>query len=170
MKKLSLIIFSLLLCFSSFGQLNYFFPDSNSYFSVSWMKFWFEGDTTINDFKYKKVYMQSNDSIADFSRAHYFTAIREDTIAEKVYCFNPCYGILGEYDPLNEERELLLYDFSVNVGDTVRFCTFIGTQDFYYPEINELIVKSIDYVLIDNNYRKRINLIRSRWETYKEFW
>ena len=89
MKKLFItsVLFGLMI--SSQAQLTYFFPDSNSYFSVSWMKFWFHGDTTIGSFTYKKVYVQSGDSIADFNNSEYFAAIREDTNAKKVYCIIP---------------------------------------------------------------------------------
>ena len=147
MKKI-LIFITFFPVFAS-AQLNYFFPDSNSYFSVSWMKFWFQGDTVIGDFKYKKVYMQMNDSIADFNKAYYFTAIREDTVAEKVYFYH--------YDYYNAENEYLLYDFSVNVGETVGFYSFWGGL-----HIKQQVVKSIDSILIDGHYRKKINFLHER--------
>jgi hypothetical protein len=145
MKKLFLTLLGLALYSGTFAQFNYFFPDSNSYFSVSWMKFWFEGDTSIGDFTYKKVYVQSHDSIADFSKARYFAALREDTIAEKVYF---------RYVDYNGNAEFLLYDFSVNIGDTV---SFYSLWPFWYPELKQRVVESIDSTLIDNHYRKRIN-------------
>ena len=145
MKKLSLTLLGLALYSCTFAQFKYFFPDSNSYFSVSWMKFWFEGDTTIGDFQYKKVYMQSHDSIADFNKASYFAALREDTIAEKVYFRLPrdC-----------DNDEYLLYDFDVNVGDTV---SFYSLWNVWCPYIREHIVESIDSILIGDYYRKKIN-------------
>jgi hypothetical protein len=108
------------------------------------MKFWFQGDTVIEDLKYKKVYIQDNDSIADFNNAYYFAAVREDTMAGKVYFRSEYY--------YSDGQEHLLYDFSVDVGDTVRFYSlWSGLQK------KEMTVKSIDSILIDNHYRKRIN-------------
>jgi hypothetical protein len=124
---------------NSYAQLNYFFPDSNSYFSVSYIKYWFQGDTVIDNLKYKKVYEQIHDSIADFDRAYYYAAIREDTVTEKIYCY---------YD----NEEYLLYDFSVKIGETIRFYSFWGRL-----REREQIVESIDSVLIDGYYRKKIN-------------
>jgi len=156
MKKITLLLFSLLVCLYSFAQQNYFFPGSNAYFSVSWMKFHFQGDTIIDNFKYKKVYMQVHDSIADFNKAYYFAAIREDTVAEKIYCLFHNYGITGER---------LLYDFSVNVGDVVNFFTLWG-------EAGEKtqVVESIDSILIDNHYRKRINFVNYYSDTPNDSW
>ncbi|MCL2311690.1 MAG: T9SS type A sorting domain-containing protein [Firmicutes bacterium] len=157
MKKLIFTLFSLLLYFNSFAQLNHFFPDTNAYFSVSWMKFHFQGDTIIDNFKYKKVYMQAHDSIADFNKAYYFAAIREDTIAEKVYCYTEDYYYGA--------REYLLYDFSVNVGDVVNFYSFwCGLREVYQ------VVESIDSILIDNHYRKRINFVNDYPDTPNDSW
>ena len=152
MKKLIFTLFGLLLYFSGFAQLQHFFPNSNSYFSVSYMKFWFEGEVVIDGLQYKKVYMQYDDPIADFSKAQYFAAIREDTDAEKVYCYY-------------EGEEYLLYDFSVNVGDVVHFYSF-----WPYLRPREQVVESVDYVLIDNEYRRRINFLHDRWSVYTESW
>jgi len=116
------------------------------------MKFWFEGDTVINTLKYKKVYMQTGDSIADFNKASYFAAIREDTVAEKIYFYyKDYYGAEGEY---------LLYDFSVNVGDEV---SFYSLWCWWYPEPKNQVVKSIDSIMIGDHYRKRINFIDDYW-------
>jgi hypothetical protein len=165
MKKFILIIICFLLYASSFGQLKHFFPDTNSYFSVSWMKFWFEGDTVFDDLKYKKVYMQWGDSIANFDRAEYFAAIREDTIAEKVYCKIPYQGSPNPWDPWQGE-EFLLYDFSVGINETVSFFTLWPW--LWYPEMKSLVVESIDEILIDNQYRKRINF--KSFPGIKESW
>ena len=159
MKKLILTSFALLLYLSSYSQLNYFFPDSNAYFSVSYMKFWLQGDTIIENLQYKKVYVQSG-PVADFNKAWYFAAIREDTIAEKVYC------VLGSYEfPPYSTEEYLLYDFSVNVGDTVNFYSLWGG---WYPCMQTQVVESIDSILIDSHYRKRINF--NTWYWNQDSW
>ena len=128
------------------------------------MKYWFHGDTIIEDLTYKKVYVQYDDSIADFNNARYFAVIREDTAAGKVYCTNPYYQT-NPYNPLNNEREILLCDFSVNVGDTVSFYSLWEWDE------KKQVVKSIDSILIDNQYRKRVNFVHERWgNSHIESW
>jgi len=165
MKKLLITLLAVCFTTSALAQLRHFFPDSNSYFSVSDMKFWFEGDTIINGLQYKKVYKQENARIADFNEARYFAAIREDTIAARVYC---------HYNG----AEYLLYDFSVNVGDVVHFYSFWHGIPFRHPflppRIRQSTVSSIDSILIDNEYRKRINFFSDfNWPPFSyshEFW
>jgi len=152
MRKILITIILFGAIINSKSELQHFFPDSNACFSVSWMKFWFEGDTIIENLKYKKVYWQWNDSIADFSKAQYFAAIREDTIAEKVY-FVPA----NLDNPQQGTDEYLLYDFAVDVGETINFYTF--WPDIWYLREETHVVESIDSILIDNQYRKKINFI-----------
>jgi len=140
MKKLLIISVFLGLGLSSYSQLEYFLPDSNAYFSVSPYKFWFQGDTTIGNKKYKKVFQQSGDIVADFQKATYYAAVREDTLAEKIYCIQKDDGI-----------ERLLSDFSLNEGDTISVFTFWG-----HEQIN-IKVKNVDSILIHSNYRKQVN-------------
>jgi len=122
------------------------------------MKFWFEGDTVFGDYIYKKVYMQSGDSIADFSKVYYFAAIREDTIAEKVYFHYSYYDWTGYC-----EDDFLLCDFSVKAGDKVNF---FRLWPFWIPEEQKRDVYTVDSILIDNQYRKRINFRTSIYTTY----
>ncbi len=144
MKKLLIITVFLGLALSSYSQLNYFLPDSNSYFSVSPYKFWFQGDTIIYNKKYKKVFQQNGDSIADFNKATYYAAVREDTLNEKIYCIQNDDGI-----------ERLISDFSLNVGDTVSVYSF---WPFGSPRLVTVKIKSIDSILIYDKYRKRLNI------------
>ena len=153
MKRIVLLLcYLFLLYLNSFAQLKHFFPNSNSCFSVSYMKFWFEGDTVFNDMKYKKVYMQYEEPVSDFDNAHYFAAIREDTIAEKIYFYYNNYAGDGE--------EYLLYDFSVNEGESVSFYSLWG---FMTPNSKEQVVQSIDSIYVDGHYRKRINFLHDIW-------
>ena len=142
MRKLVIIVSVLFgLEMSSYSQLKYFFPDSNACFSVSYVKYWFQGDIVIENVKCKKVYRQYNDSIADFNKAHYYAAIWEDTVSEKIYCFH-------------NGDTFLLYDFAVNVGDIVRYYSL-----WMWSEEQQEVVESIDSILIDGQYRKRINFL-----------
>jgi hypothetical protein len=119
MKKLVVILFFWGLVINSYSQLNYFLPDSNAYFSVSPYKFWFQGDTIISDIKYKKVFKQNWDAIADFNRATYYASVREDTLSERIYCIQKDDGV-----------ERLIADFSLKTGDTYQFFLFghLGLQ------------------------------------------
>jgi len=100
----------------------------NHIWSVGYMKFKTLGDTLINNKKYLKVYKQEEDSAYEFdiSNAWYFCALRNDTVNKKVYVVYPdsktVYDYLGETKFLfttTDTTELLLYDFSLNMGDTV---------------------------------------------------
>ena len=63
--------------------------------------------------------------------------LREDTIARKVY-----------YLPIDSTNERLLYDFNLNVGDTLKPYTA-------YSCLTPIIVTQIDSVLIGGNFRKQ---------------
>src|SRR5204863_2804445 len=69
--------------------------------------------------------------------AGYRGAIRQDTMNRKVFFVSP-----------SNTTEQLLYDFNMQVGDTVKgyIETFTSPSD---------TVKSIDSVLVGNSYRKR---------------
>lgn len=144
------------------AQLNYFLPDSNAYISVSPYKFWFYGDTLINSKLYKKVYVQSYDSIPDFKKASYFAAVREDTINEKIFSFQK-----------QDSVERLIADFSVKSGDTVSVYTYNWILNLNQPEpIHKTsIIHNVDSILINGNYHKRVNILEqtSEWP-YMESW
>jgi len=104
-----------------------------------------QGDTIINNQSYTKVY-----SLFDTTLVHpyssYFGAIREND-SKQVYLLMP------------EFEETMLYDFSMDVGDTIWFNIGGG---LCYDGINFLesthykVVTSIDSVQIENGeYRKR---------------
>ena len=88
-------------------------------------------DTTINNMTYAKILVTSG--------TPFFA--REDTLAKKVY--------VRDY---NGVADALLYDFSLNVGDTFR-----GQQG--YAANYTLTVKSIDTVTTQQGSRRRFNLI-----------
>ncbi len=92
-------------------------------------------DTVINNFKYKQVIAELNGEL--FNNTTLF--IREDTIARRVYL-------------MNRFTERVLYDFSLEVGDTAPHYSF--TQQF--P-----IVQSIDTINIGGVLRKVINFSHS---------
>ena len=157
MKKISVLIIFLTTAIVSFAQLKHFLPDSNACFSVNDNKYWFEGDTIIEDKYYKKVYLQYHDSIADFTKATYYAAVREDTIGEKLYCIQTYDGV-----------ERLLADFSLKKGEATEVWSFFPTV-YANPRPTYAYVEEIDSVLINNEYRKRLKM----GETYQyggEYW
>lgn len=149
MRTLTKAVITLSLCifysFTTYSQLECFFPDSDSYYSISTFKFWFEGDTLINNYKYKKVFMQTEETIANFNNAVYYAALREDTIAERIYCIQKEDGI-----------ERLIADYSLSPNDTISVFSF-------WPNINSPLkmtieINSVDSILIGEIYHKRLSI------------
>ena len=159
MKKL-LIIFSALLTLSASGQTSVYhpYPDSNAVWNFHFQLYCFfngtgdeyysmtfSGDTLINSQAYHKLttpYVQSFSTLTCGGvSTGYKGAIRQDTTVKKVF-----------YVPPTDTAEQLLYDFTLQVGDTVR--GYI--EAFTFPTAD--IVQSIDSVLVGNTYRKRWNI------------
>ncbi len=167
MRKFLLILSFLTLIKMSYGQTNVYhkFPDyvaswdgyfggyqSPGCYKFSYSLFYNElmvGDTNYHVITLGKAYYPSyapnspiNPGMCNFngiSNYNYTTpgAIREDTIARKVYFLET-----------GSTVEKLLYDFSLNVGDTVK--TYVTT--LCMPGV---VVTQIDSVLINGNYRKQ---------------
>lgn len=157
MKKL-LFIFSLyLFSFTLFAQSYSAFPDSNAVWSIligsvnqappyDFIGLTYHhaniGDTLIGTHSYNKFYV-SVDSSFTYDSASYKYAIREDT-NKRVYCV---------YE--NDSVEKLLYDFSINLGDSV----WIHPPVFGYTWQDSClaVVDSVDSVLIGGNYRRQLH-------------
>jgi len=93
----------------------------------------FSGDTLINNLTYHKL-------TTPFAKPYvggsgYRGAIRQDIVAKKVF-----------FIPLREISEKVLYDFTLQVGDTVKVKPYYSPRD---------TVQSIDSVLVGNTFRKR---------------
>lgn len=160
MKKV-LLIFAILLCTTvTRSQTNIYhpFPESNAYWSetiwfVSFPSFcqvvdiqtkYIFGDTIFGMNTYHKIYkygyISSTNcpSQGNFYYNIYNGAFRQDTLLKKVYFYPP----MGS----NEE---LLYDFNLNIGDTLPISYNMGQQDTVF---------NIDSVIVGNSYRKRFIL------------
>ncbi|MEQ8909500.1 MAG: hypothetical protein RIC95_09935 [Vicingaceae bacterium] len=154
MKKLLLILSIIISTSTAFAQTNLYhsFPDSNVVWNFNLQHYCFSigganedysititGDTMISNQTYQKVetpYVQSNVSgNCNVYTSGYKGAIREDIGAKKVY-----------FMPPNQNVEELLYDFSLQVGDSLKGYLEGGQ--------NPTIV-AIDSVLVGNSYRKR---------------
>ncbi len=106
MKKILLIIIFMAALLAR-GQDYIPLIGENKVWSVSHEKFTFLGDTTINDLEYSKLFYHN--FIQEFTpdSLEYVAALREDTINKKVYF------IWKDFN-----TEVLLYDFSLDVGET----------------------------------------------------
>lgn len=104
------------------------------------------GDTLINTKTYHKLY-RSADTV--FQEAEFFGGLRDDSAARKVYFFGSVPG--------NPTGEILLFDFSLNQGDTLK-ANANGGKNNWYINGNMLTVSLVDSVLLDGTYRKRMYL------------
>ncbi|MDR1372814.1 MAG: T9SS type A sorting domain-containing protein [Dysgonamonadaceae bacterium] len=144
-----------------YGELHCFLPRTNGVISITDKKYLFEGDTIIDNMRYTKVYIQDCTSETDCWEWDYFAAVREDTVGAKIYVQVP------------DHPELLLADFDVKAGDEITVYNLFGCHYFFpdcYPEPIPVKVESVDSILIDNQYRKRVNF-NHPWDWYgNESW
>jgi len=146
-----LYLFAILVCcaFTTQAQNYKPMPVSNYTWMVrhgngeNWPTYYFygmkSGDTVINNLTYHKVYRSSDTA---FDESEYFAALREDVVARRVYCYD--YRI---------HMERMLYDFSVNVGDTVSWTQWSSVDPFY---VVRGTIHSIDSVQINGLYHREI--------------
>jgi hypothetical protein len=156
MKQLSLVII-FLISISGISQTYTPFPKSNAV----WNEVYFDthnglcqnssiyivGDTIINGKKYQRLasvnYLSfiSNNCVGGYNfntsnRGYY----RNDTINKKVWYLNPQENVFSD---------TLLFDFSLQVGDTL-------SKLFYTSDYNSYFIDSIDYVNYGGVLRKRL--------------
>lgn len=137
--------------------LQHFLPRENAYLSILDQKFHFSGDSIINGMRYTRVYRQHCKSPDECLKWNYYAAVREDTINGKIHCiFNDIY-VKKEED---RDKEVLLADFNVKKGDKVKI-VFVMMWNIYSESYQSkdysVVVESVDSVLINGQYRKRIN-------------
>ncbi len=122
----------------SYYQINN--PQSANLIFKGDIKYFVNGDTSLNNTIYHKIY---KDTSGQIKLAFLF---RNDTLNQKVKCRF-----------VNENIEHLLFNFNVNIGDTLSDIV----MGYNNPNIqnNKLIVKKIDSILINNQYHKRIKLL-----------
>ena len=109
--------------------------------SVSNEKYMTAGDTVLDGKTYLKIYRQVSDQPFEFSldNAEYFAAIRNDSAEKKVYAYLPAGKWVRRIDltlapfQTEEAQEVLIFDYSLHLGDTVHFFT-IGEYTFFECE------------------------------------
>ncbi len=142
----------------AFEQFYYPFPSSNAiWYQYYYPEYYWEPenppefmifglmdqDTIIYGKKYNKVFRFYADP-PEASTAVYVGAIREDS-SKKVY-----YRGLHPFSyPVSDTGDILLYDFSVFAGDTIRAGLFTSNE--------YLVVSELDTIRIGDSYRKRIH-------------
>ncbi len=155
MKKISILLIAIFAFNIANAQQYYPFPDNNVVWNFSFYQscqyghasenysIIISGDTIINSITYHKLSIPFVQTVISgncngIDTAGYKGAIRQDIANKKVYYISPI-----------DTSEQLLYDFAMQVGDTVKGYTQLsyGVQD---------IVQSIDSVLVGNTYRKRL--------------
>ncbi|MCL2706492.1 MAG: T9SS type A sorting domain-containing protein [Spirochaetaceae bacterium] len=102
------------------------------------------GDTLINGAIWTKIVLTSSSTILHHKGATAYQGAYIET--DKIIRFCTPDGIITT-----------LYDFNLQVGDTVKFLHFEDANNpIYFPQDTCLIVKQIDYILIQSHYRKCI--------------
>ena len=150
MKKLIAISLFLTLILKTNSQEYFSFPDSNAiwneysistnnYSSVKYKsRKGIIGDTILNMKTYSKLYKLIDDTCLNIVNAEYIGGIREEE--KKIYILIDYYG----------QEEVLLYDFSKKVGDTI----YSNTSEGYMTM--PLTISKIDSInLFDGTTRKR---------------
>lgn len=135
---------------------------------TSYHRFFLAGDTTIGVTNYTNVFKAvSNASVIDTSMAHWCGGIRQDT-SSKVWFRgpgpNPSLLTIGCEFP-NDSTEVLLYDFDIEVGDSI--FPYAGPLMSGYGPYTVLGLDTINYG----------GVLRRRWEMYhgganllQEYW
>lgn len=157
MKTFLLTSFAFLAIFSKAQTSVYHeFPDSNAVWNFNFWAYCFasgtgdeyysiaiSGDTVIASQTYHKLttpYVESySTGTCGGINTGYKGAVREDVLNKKVYYYHP-----------SASSEELLYDFNMQVGDTLK--GFIANDPFGVPLDT---VQEIDSVLVGATYRKR---------------
>ena len=98
-----------------------------------------DGDTSFNNYNYKIL-----------NGFHYISKtfwIRENIQEQKIY--------MSYENPGFERREVLLYDFSLELGDTITLTNPISP---FSTNPSDFSVDSIEFILLNNDYHKKITL------------
>lgn len=101
--KTTLLFLLTIVLLTSYAQSQHF-PDSNAIWSVPNYKYFIEGDSTYNSQVYHKFYI-SDDSL--MTNRSFYGLFRYDTLLKKAYAIHHL-----------SHTENLLYDFSIQLGDT----------------------------------------------------
>ena len=178
MKKIITCGFLFLLFKVAIGQNYYPMPKSNAIWNIYsdnvfsidqyWMRYGLIGDSLINDTLYSKMYLLINDTSLEITNTNYLSISGYDDIRRQNLM-----GFVREdsdkkiYFRDTLDKETIIYDFSMNVGDSIIYShSIIMVSDYSVLTISGLHnyensdkVISIDSAMINGVYRKRLNFI-----------
>ena len=154
--KIRLLILSLVVIAKCGLAQPHLFNLSNSVWSVfehQTNKYFSNGDTIINSILYSKFYVNPDTLQINYLRGF----MRQDTLQKKVYWLN-----------VDSTQEHLIYDFSLNVGDTVLVSTGIYSI-FGFAAIK---VIAIDTLFLNGQNRKRFTLknVQQQFFNQMDYW
>lgn len=124
----------LLVVFAGKAQEVYHPITDGCIWSVSNEKYMTAGDTVLDGKTYLKIYRQIGFQPFEFNLedAEYFAAIRNDLEEKRVYVYLPAGTSVWDYQygnyVANTGKEVILYDFSLQTGDTVTYYTINPTS------------------------------------------
>jgi hypothetical protein len=118
--------------------------DNDSPGDTSLLRYSIQGDTVYNEVEYKKLMVTRGDTVNPITE--FAGGFREES--KKIYYFGQ--DFLG----FDYHEELLLYDFNVDVNDTI-------SHDIYGSM--KSIILEIDSIMIDDYYRKRYKVDNGWW-------
>lgn len=151
-KVLIIIMFALLVPFTSNGQNYVPFPEDNAFWTVYefnqnlaiWDTYIYtiHGDTIINNQIYKKIY-QLNDTLGGQDTIWKFHACMRQEVDNKRIFFIRSY--------LSETTEKLAYDFNASIGDTISLPAFSYAEN---DTLFERVITDDSVPLWNGEYRK----------------
>ena len=171
MKKLLFII--ALISLVSFAKAQQYipFPDSNAIWREHYTdnqgtnnhyQLGIIGDTIINSLLYHKIYYEPNclsDTILTKHNSILIGGIREDSL-RRIFFYNIDFSDFVIWTSVQVDSIYKLYDFSVHVGDTVKFQAPSAPPVYAF---HYLVLDSIDSVFTYNHYRKLYHLSGESW-------
>lgn len=160
MKALVLIVCCLIgaSCLKAQTSVYHPFPDSNATWAstyddinpgYSYDRFYLDGDTIMEGRIYNKVY-----NFLNWNQRNFVGGIRQDTAAKRVYTKlnNWMYPI---YPPsiilFQDTGDVLLYDFSLEIGDSIKIPSVFSYYQYMY-------VINVDSIVVQGSYRKYLVL------------
>ena len=93
-----------------------------------------EKDTFLNGYPYRMLVHYFDSLMDNPNKAHTRWFIREDTIQKKVYIFRTDFS-----------KEYLLYDFSIQVGDTIKESWFKYSQGWKVTQIDTIYIQNNEH-------------------------
>lgn len=120
-------------------------PYHSNYYATDLIKFYCDGDTTINNLKFKKLMYRGytrSQIVEQTYISGYYGAIRNDTVEKNVFF------ISTNYNSNYEGNGDLLYNYNLGIGDCLYDSCFSDRAD---------TISQIDSVSYCNKYYKRYN-------------